>query len=136
VAPVVSTLEIRALREAAERVFVDPLLVQHAVRLAAATRKPAAYGLSDRARHVLYGASPRASIYLIVAGRALAFVRGRTYVLPQDIADVTHDVMRHRIILSYEALSEGVTADDVIAAVEKAIPAPAQVRESHAAAAT
>ncbi len=133
VAPVVTTEQILKLRAACERVFVDPLLVQHAVHLAAATRKPDAFNIPDISKYVVYGASPRASINTIVAARALAMVRGRMYVVPQDLADVTHDVMRHRIIPSYEALSDGVSTDDIIARVEKAIPAPAQVLQAHAA---
>jgi MoxR-like ATPase len=136
VAAVVSTEQILQLRAASERVFVDPLLVQHAVRLATATRKPDAFNVPDVARYIVYGASPRASINMVIAARALAFVRGRTYVVPQDVADVAHDVMRHRIIPSYEALSDGVTTDDIIARVEKAIPAPAQTLQAHVAAVT
>ncbi len=134
VSAVVTTEQILQLRAASERVFVDPILVQHAVRLASATRRPDAYGVPDISRYVVYGASPRASINMVIAARALAFVRGRTYVVPQDITDVSHDVMRHRIIPSYEALSDGVTTDDIIAKVEKAIPAPAQTLPAHAAA--
>ena len=133
VAPVISTEDVVALRTACEGVFVDPLLMQHAVRLAASTRNPEAHGVPDVERYVSYGASPRASINLIIAARALAFVRGRTYVIPQDVTDLVHDVMRHRIILSFEALSDGVTTDDIIAKVMQAVPAPAQVLQSHAA---
>jgi MoxR-like ATPase len=133
VAPVVSTEQVLALRAACEGVFVDPLLMQHAVRLAAATRDPEAHGIPDIARYIVYGASPRASINLVIAARALAFVRGRTYVIPQDVSDLVHDVMRHRIILSYEALSDGVTTDDLLNKVMQAVPAPAQVLQSHAA---
>jgi len=102
------------------------------VRLASATRNPDRYGVADVARYILYGASPRASINLVIAARALAFVRGRTYVIPQDVTDVVHDVMRHRLILSYEALSDGVTADDILQKVMQAVAAPAQVLQGHA----
>jgi MoxR-like ATPase len=136
VAAVVTTEQILQLRAATERVFVDPLLVQHAVRLATATRTPEAFNVPDVAKYVVYGASPRASINMVIAARALAFVRGRSYVVPQDVADVSHDVMRHRIIPSYEALSDGVTTDDIITRVEKAIPAPAQTLQAHVAAVT
>jgi MoxR-like ATPase len=104
------------------------------VRLAAATRNPEKYGIADVARYIVYGASPRASINLIIAARALAFVRGRGYVIPQDVTDLVHDVMRHRIIPSYEALSDGVTTDAILQKVIAAIPAPAQPLQSHAAA--
>jgi MoxR-like ATPase len=136
VAPVASTEQILRLRSSCEEVFVDPLLVQHAVRLAAATRTPEQHGVPDVARYIVYGASPRASINLIIAARALAFVRGRTYVIPQDVTDMVHDVMRHRIIPSYEALSDGVTNDAILEKVMKAIPAPAQPLQSHARAAS
>lgn len=133
VAPVVTTEQVLTLRSACERVFVDPLLMQHAVRLAAVTRNPEAHGVPDIARYIVYGASPRASINLVIAARALAFVRGRTYVIPQDVSDLVHDVMRHRIIPSYEALSDGVTTDDILQKVMQAVPAPAQVLQGHAA---
>jgi MoxR-like ATPase len=133
-APVVTTEQILQLRQACEGVFVDPLLVQYAVRLAAATRSPERHGVADLARYIVYGASPRASINLVIAGRALAFVRGRSYVIPQDIIDMVHDVMRHRIIPSYEALSDGVSTDAIIQKVMQAVPAPAQALQSHAAA--
>jgi MoxR-like ATPase len=87
----------------------------------------------DISRYIVYGASPRASINLIIAARALAFIRGRTYVIPQDVTDLVHDVMRHRIIPSYEALSDGVTTDDILQKVMQAVPAPAQVLQGHAA---
>lgn len=133
-AAVVTTEQILQLRQACEGVFVDPLLVQYAVRLAAATRSPDKHGIPDLARYIVYGASPRASINLVIAGRALAFVRGRSYVIPQDLIDMVHDVMRHRIIPSYEALSDGVSTDAIIQKVMQAIPAPAQALQSHAAA--
>jgi MoxR-like ATPase len=133
-AAVVTTEQILQLRQACEGVFVDPLLVQYAVRLAAATRSPDTHGIPDLVKYIVYGASPRASINLVIAGRALAFVRGRSYVIPQDIIDVVHDVMRHRIIPSYEALSDGVSTDAIIQKVMQAVPAPAQALQSHAAA--
>ncbi|MGA2976588.1 MAG: MoxR family ATPase [Spirochaetia bacterium] len=133
VAPVVNTEQILRLRAACERVFVDPLLMQHAVRLAAATRSPEKHGVPDIARYIVYGASPRASINLIIAARALAFVRGRSYVIPQDCTDLVHDIMRHRIIPSYEALSDGVSTDAILQKVMQAVPAPAQPLQSHAA---
>jgi MoxR-like ATPase len=134
VSAVVSTAQILELRTACDRVFVDPLLIQHAVRLAAATRDPAKHGIPDIARYIVYGASPRASINLVIAARALALVRGRSYVIPQDVTDLVHDVMRHRIIPSYEALADGVTNDAILQKVMQAVPAPAQPLQSHAAA--
>ncbi len=119
----------------ASAVFVDP--AAHAARGAPGHRhaQPGrATACRTSRRYIVYGASPRASINLIIAARALAFVRGRTYVIPQDVTDLVHDVMRHRIIPSYEALSDGVTTDDIIQKVMQAIPAPAQVLQGHAAA--
>jgi MoxR-like ATPase len=94
------------------------------VRVASATRNLAALGLNDVARYVTYGASPRASINMILAGRALALVRGREYALPPDVRDVAHDVLRHRLVLSYEALADNVSSDDIIARILSTIPLP------------
>ena len=100
-----------------EQVYVDPALIEYSVRLANATRRPAEVGLGELARYVSFGASPRASINLILAARALAFIRGRDYVVPHDVTDLALDVLRHRLVLSYEALSDDVTADDVLTRV-------------------
>jgi len=94
------------------------------VRLVTATREPASVGQKDLARYILFGASPRASINLILAGRALAFVRGRGYALPQDVLDMAHDVMRHRLVLSYEALSDNIASDDLLTRIVDRIPVP------------
>jgi MoxR-like ATPase len=128
---VASTEDLVRLQEAVRQVYVDPTLMQYAVKVVTATREPEKAGLKDANRLVLYGASPRGTISMIEAGRALAFLRGRDYVLPEDVVDVTPDVLRHRLVLSYEALSEGVTADDLIARILKAIPAPEKLLESH-----
>ncbi len=121
---VLSTKSLIALQHEADRVYVDPALMEYAVRLATATRNPKLHGMPDLERYVTYGASPRASINLILTARALAFVRGRNYALPQDVLDMARDVMRHRLVLSFEALSDNVTADDVLSTVLKRIPAP------------
>jgi MoxR-like ATPase len=94
------------------------------VKLVSATRKPDKYGLADMAKYISYGASPRATIGMIEGARALALLRGRRYVLPEDITDLVPDVMRHRVVLSYEALAEGLTPDALIARVMKAVPVP------------
>jgi MoxR-like ATPase len=107
-----------------EQVYVDPALIEYSVRLANATRRPAQVGLRELARYVAFGASPRASINLILAARALGFIRGRDYVLPQDVTDLALDVLRHRLVLSYEALSDNVTPDAVLTRVMGAIPVP------------
>jgi MoxR-like ATPase len=123
---VVTTGQLIALRREAEKVYVDPSLIQHAVRLATATRSPEQFGIAEVAKYIMYGASPRASINLILGARALAFVRGRTYAVPQDVTDLALDVMRHRLVLSYEALSEGVSSDMILGRILECIPAPAQ----------
>jgi MoxR-like ATPase len=107
-----------------EQVYVDPALIEYSVRLANATRHPAQVGLRELGRYVTFGASPRASINLILAARALAFIRGRDYTLPQDLTDLALDVLRHRLVLSYEALSDNVTPDAVLTRVMGAIPVP------------
>jgi MoxR-like ATPase len=116
--------QLLGLQQAADRVYVDPSLMEYAVRLVTATREPASVGLKDLARYILFGASPRASINLILAGRALAFVRGRAYALPQDVLDVAHDVMRHRMVLSYEALSDNIASDELLTKIFDRIPIP------------
>jgi MoxR-like ATPase len=105
-------------------VYVDPALIEYSVNLANATRRPADVGLGDLARYVSFGASPRASINLILAGRALAFIRGRDYVLPHDVTTLALDVLRHRLVLSYEALADNVTPDDILTRVMAALPVP------------
>ena len=129
---VVTTEQLIDLRREAEKVYVDPSLIQHAVRLATATRDPERFGIPDIARYIMYGASPRASINLILTARALAFVRGRSYAVPQDVADMALDVMRHRLVLSYEALSDAVTSDMVLRHILERIPPPAQKVETYA----
>ncbi|MEQ1768686.1 MAG: AAA family ATPase, partial [Devosia sp.] len=123
--------QLIALQQKVRAVYVDPTLLKFAVQVVTASRNPEAAGIKDANRFVLYGASPRGTISMIEAGRALAFLRGRDYVLPEDVLDVTPDVLRHRIVLSYEALSEGITADDLIGRILKAIPAPEKLLESH-----
>ncbi|MBI2869193.1 MAG: AAA family ATPase [Chloroflexi bacterium] len=131
VSAVINTAQLIDLRRETERVYVDPSLMQYAVRLAAATRKPDGAGVPEVGRYITYGASPRASINLVVTARALAFVRGRSYVLPQDIMDMALDVMRHRLVLSYEALSDNVSADMVLQRILENITAPAAPLQAH-----
>jgi MoxR-like ATPase len=107
-----------------ERVYVDPALIEYSVRLANATRRPVDVGLGELARYVTYGASPRASINLVLAARALAYIRGRDYALPQDLTELAADVLRHRMVLSYEALTDNITADAVLTWVLSALPVP------------
>jgi len=105
------------------------------VRLSAATREPKRHGLGEIEKYLTYGASPRASIHLIEAARALAFLRGRDYALPEDVTDLVHDVFRHRLVLSYEALAEGLTADDLMLRVMRQVKAPDKPLQAHARAA-
>ena len=121
---VLSIEETIGLQRQADSVYVDPALIDYSVRLVTATRQPDSCGLGELSRYILFGASPRASINMIVAGRALAFVRGRDYALPEDVRDVALDVMRHRLVLSYEALSDNVDSDEILGRFMEAIPMP------------
>jgi MoxR-like ATPase len=116
--------QLAAMQTRVEHVYVDPALIEYSVRLATATRRPAEVGLGELARYVTFGASPRASINLVLAARALAFIRGRDYTLPHDLTDLARDVLRHRLVLSYEALAEDVSADAVLGWVLGALPVP------------
>jgi MoxR-like ATPase len=124
VSPMATTEQLGALQKECRKVYIDPSILQYAVRLVSATRTPAQHGLKDLARWLTYGVSPRATINLAEGARALAMMRGRSYVLPQDMADLVPDVLRHRIALSYEALSEGLTADAIVAQVMAAVALP------------
>ncbi|AEV87830.1 ATPase [Actinoplanes sp. SE50] len=112
------------LQQAADQVYVDPSLIEFAVQLATASRDPATVGLTDLSRYVTFGASPRASISLVLAARALAYLRGRDYVVPEDLSDLALDVLRHRMVLSYEALSDDVTPDVILAKILANLPFP------------
>ncbi|MEY2954283.1 MAG: hypothetical protein RLZZ401_2370 [Pseudomonadota bacterium] len=122
--PVASTAQLAALQAVCRTVYVDPSLVHYAVKLVAATRRPAEHGLADLARLLTFGASPRASIGLTEGARALALLRGRKYVLPEDMQDLVPDVLRHRLALSYEALAEGRSADALVRQILAKIPLP------------
>jgi MoxR-like ATPase len=124
VSPVASTQALLDMQAAVRKLYVDPSLIIYAVKLVAATRNPDKFGLSPYRRYIQYGASPRASIAMIEAGRALAFMRGRDYVLPADVVDVAADVLRHRLVPSYEALSEGLTSDQIVREIMRAVPPP------------
>ena len=121
---VLSIEDTMELQRQADGVYVDPALIEYSVRLVTTTRQPELYGLEELKPYILFGASPRASINMIIAGRALAFVRGRDYALPEDVRDVALDVMRHRLVLSYEALSDNVDSDDILGRFMEAIPMP------------
>jgi MoxR-like ATPase len=121
---VLTTDQSIALQNEADKVYVDPALMEFAVRLVTATRKPQEHGLKELAPYIMFGASPRASINLILTGRALAYIRGRNYALPQDVLDMALDVMQHRLVLSYEALSDNVSAPDLLKKIISRIPVP------------
>jgi MoxR-like ATPase len=121
---IVDPERLTAMQAEVERVYVDPALIEYSVRLANATRRPGMVGLGNLDRYISFGASPRASINLILAGRALAYIRGRDYVLPHDVTELALDVLRHRLVLSYEALSDDVTPDIVLRSVMGSLPVP------------
>lgn len=107
--------DIIRMRALVDAIYLDEKIEKYIIDLVFATREPARYGFAELGRLISYGASPRASLYLVLASRALAFLRGRGYVVPQDIKDVAPDVLRHRIIPSFEADAEGITVDWLIA---------------------
>src|SRR4051794_11059570 len=121
---VLTSEQLLALQALADDVFVHHAVADYAVRLVMATRDPVAWGVPDLAAHLTLGASPRATLGLIAAGRAIALLRGRRYLLPQDVFDVAPEVLRHRLILSYDALAASVTTDDLIRRLLSTITAP------------
>jgi MoxR-like ATPase len=127
----ITPTELQTMQGLCRTGYVDPALVQYAVRLVQATRHPENHGLQDIQRLITFGASPRGTIGLVEATRALAFLRGRPYALPQDMIDIVPDVLRHRLVLSYEALAEGVSADELIQRVLQTLPPPHQGLSTH-----
>jgi MoxR-like ATPase len=121
---VVDSEELLSLQRQVDQIYVDPALIEYAVKLVSATRNPEAVGQADVRVFIDFGASPRASINLILGARALAFLRGREYALPQDVLDLAADVIRHRLVLSYEALADNVTPDELLSRILAAVPAP------------
>lgn len=122
--PVLTPDDLLRLQAATDTVYVDRAVVDYAVSLVLATRDPAAHGLADISELIAYGASPRASLGLLAGARALALLRGRSYALPQDVFDVAPDVLRHRLVLSYEALAQSISADQVLVRILSTVPAP------------
>jgi MoxR-like ATPase len=131
VSSVATTDQLSALQKECRNAYVDPSITQYAVKVVAATRNPQKSGINDLQKYISFGASPRASISLIEAGRALAYLRGRDYVLPEDVTDVMPDVLRHRLVLTYEALSESITADEIVRRIMSHIPAPDKPLDTH-----
>jgi MoxR-like ATPase len=129
---VINVQQLVDLRHEVEEVYVDPSLIQYSVRLATATRQSGKFKIPSIEKHVIYGVSPRASINMIITARALAFIRGRSYVTPVDVTDMALDVMRHRLILSYEAMSDGVTSDMIVQRILEIVPVPEQPLKTHA----
>ena len=121
---VLETERLLEFQRAAASVYVDPSLMEYAVRLVRATREPLLHGLESIAPYVRYGASPRAAINLALSARSRAFLHGRDYALPDDVRDLALDVMRHRLVLSYEALADGVTPDELLHQVLLAVSPP------------
>ena len=124
VEPVVKSAELLALQRVADAIYVHPKIMEYAVQLSNATRRPKDFGLNDLAPFVSYGSSPRASLNLILGGKALALIRGREFVLPEDVRDIAPEVMRHRLVLSYEALAQDINGDYIVKRVIDSIPAP------------
>jgi MoxR-like ATPase len=115
---------LRILQSSVANVYVDPRIVNYAVSLVDATRRPGRWNLADLGPYVSYGASPRGSINLIHGARALALLRGRRYAVPSDVTELAPDVLRHRLVLSYAGLAEGITPDTIISRIVGVVPAP------------
>jgi MoxR-like ATPase len=128
---VLTTDQLVDLQKKTDQVYVDPALIEYSVKLVSATRNPKEVGLGDLQRYIMFGASPRASINLILTARALAFLRGRSYVLPQDVLDMALDVIRHRLSLSYEALSDNISSDEILKKIFDRIPLPVVPLHEH-----
>jgi MoxR-like ATPase len=131
--PVFTPSELLALQRKADQVFVHNALVDYTVRLVLATRAPAEHGIPDVAQLIQYGASPRASLGIVRATRALALMRGRDYALPQDVQDIAPDILRHRLVLSYDALADDIPADHIVARVMANVPLPSVAPRQSAA---
>jgi MoxR-like ATPase len=123
-ATIFNPTDLLGLQRKADEVFVHNALVDYSVRLVLATRAPAEYGLPDVAQLIQYGASPRASLGIVRATRALALLRGRDYALPQDVQDIAADILRHRLVLSYDALADDIPADQIVDRILGTVPLP------------
>jgi len=121
---ILSLEQLIELQKSCDAVHIAPAVADYAVRLVLATREPAAYGLPELAELISWGGSPRASLGLVAGGRALALMRGRAYVLPQDIFDIAPDVLRHRVVPSYEALAQGLSVEQILARLLSTVHAP------------
>ncbi|TMI76927.1 MAG: AAA family ATPase [Bacillati bacterium ANGP1] len=124
VQPVIAAADLLDMQRIADALYVHPKLMEYAVTLANATRRPKDFGLGELAPYVSYGSSPRASLNMIIAAKALGLLRGREYVLPEDVRDIAPEVMRHRLVLSYEALAQNITGDHIVSRVLEQVPVP------------
>lgn len=121
---VVTPADINRARRVVHEVYIDPKIENYIVDIVFATRKPADFGLEDLKDLIAYGASPRASIYLSMAAKAHAFLRRRGYVTPEDVRSIALDVLRHRVIVTYEAEAEEITAEEVVRKIINKIEVP------------
>ncbi len=122
--PIISLEQIVEAKELINKIYLDEKIEKYILDMVFATRYPEQYGLSDLKNYITFGASPRASINLAIASRALAFIRGRAFVIPEDVKEISKDVLRHRIGLSFEAEAEEMTAEKIIDAVLSKVQAP------------
>ncbi|WP_328472683.1 AAA family ATPase [Actinoplanes sp. NBC_00393] len=122
--PVLDTTRLLALQQRARDVFMHHALAEYVVRLVLATRNPARFGVPEAAGQLAYGASPRATLGLVAAARALALLRGRQYVLPADVVDIAPDVLAHRLVLAFDAVADGVQPESIVQRLLAAVPAP------------
>ncbi|MCS7151144.1 MAG: MoxR family ATPase [Endomicrobia bacterium] len=122
--PIVSPKDILTARKIIDEIYIDEKLKEYVLNIVFATREPDKYNLADIKSFIMYGASPRASIYLVLAAKCYAFLNHRGYVIPDDIKSIAYDVLRHRIILSYEAEAEEVTSDDIVRQILNTIEVP------------
>jgi MoxR-like ATPase len=124
VEPVLHASELLEMQRIADKIYVDPKVMEYSVTLANATRRPQEHGIQDIAKYVSYGGSPRASLNMILGAKALALLRGREFVMSEDVRDIAPEVLRHRFILSYEALADGVTPETLVTRVLEVISMP------------
>ncbi|MDD2829830.1 MAG: MoxR family ATPase [Sulfuricurvum sp.] len=122
--PIIDTATLNALKERVKAIHIDEEVERYMISLVTATREPEAYGLGEIKGYLQFGASPRVSIDMFKATRAVAFLRGKEFVSPSDIAQVIKELMRHRLVLSYEAEAEGINVDELIEKIVKAVPIP------------
>jgi MoxR-like ATPase len=122
--PVLQSADVKAMQDVVKMIYIDDQVKQYILNISRSTRDPAGFGMKNLKPLIEYGASPRASIYLGLGARAIAFLQGRGYVTPQDVKDIAYDVLRHRIILTYEAEAEQTTSEDVIKTILNTVPVP------------